>query len=281
MDLHDLQVLDAVAARGSFTAAAAQLRLSQPAVSARVAAVERTIGAALFSRDTRGARLTPAGQRYIGYVRRCLQLLADGSRAAAAERPDPVWTVGVPASYAPALAPVLVDAAAECGWPLTIRADHSRVLRSELLDGRLDIAITTPGAVPDGLVSRHLVDTPLVAVATRPDAIRSDRRFAVHSWYETAETVITELLGRGVARSWISVVSPAATAVNLALRDARNVAVVPELAAGVELASGALHPLDLQLPRLTITLQWLLPAKSTAGRCDDYLAAVSALRPSG
>ena len=150
MDIADLQLIDAVASRGSFTAAAAQLRLSQPAVSARVSAVERAVGASLFTRDSRGARLTPAGQRYLGYVRRCLHLLADGARAAAAERPDPNWTVGVPASYAPALAPILTAAAADCEWPLAIRADHSTALRVQLLDGRLDIAIATPGPLPTG-----------------------------------------------------------------------------------------------------------------------------------
>jgi hypothetical protein len=40
MDLADLRLLDAVAVHGSFTAAAAQLRLSQPSVSTRIAAVE-------------------------------------------------------------------------------------------------------------------------------------------------------------------------------------------------------------------------------------------------
>jgi DNA-binding transcriptional LysR family regulator len=277
MDLADLHVLDAVASRGSFTGAAAQLRLSQPAVSARIAAVERAIGATLFTRDTRGARLTPAGQRYLGYVRRCLQLLADGARAAAAERPDPVWTVGVPASYSPALAPILVDAAAQCGWPLTIRADHSRELTRELLDGRLDIAISTPGAVPDGLVSRHLLDTPLAAVARQRHRDGSVRRYAVHSWHETADAVITDLLGRGVTRSCISVVSPAAAAVGLALGDEHLVAIVPELAARAELAVGALHEQDFHLPKLTVTLQWLLPAKIKAERTDQYIAAVGSL----
>jgi len=278
MDLADLQLLDAVASRGSFTGAAVQLRLSQPAVSARIAAVERAVGATLFTRDTRGARLTPAGQRYLGYVRRCLQLLADGARAAAAERPDRVWTVGVPASYAPALAPVLTDAAAECGWPLTIRADHSSVLRSELLDGLLDIAITTPGPVPDGLASRHLLDTPLVALASQRVRSDADDRYAVHSWHEAADAVITDLLGRGVNRSRISVVSPASTAISLALQDPQHVAVVPELAASVELITGALTILDLQLSRLSVTLQWLLPARVSAGSADEYVAAVSARR---
>ncbi len=273
MDIADLQLIDAVASRGSFTAAAAQLRLSQPAVSARVSAVERAVGASLFTRDSRGARLTPAGQRYLGYVRRCLHLLADGARAAAAERPDPIWTVGVPASYAPALAPILTAAAADCEWPLAIRADHSTALRVQLLDGRLDIAIATPGPLPDGLSSRHLLDTPVVAVASSPDRGEPDRRYAVHSWHHGADAVISDLLGRGIPRTHISVVSPATTAIALALHH-HHVAVVPRLAARAELTAGELTALDLRLPRLTATLEWLLPTRTSGHPADQFITAV-------
>src|SRR6266536_3580778 len=69
MDVDDLRLLEAVAAEGSFSRAAARLRFSQPSVSARIAAVERAIGAELFARDSRGARLTTAGERYLRYVR--------------------------------------------------------------------------------------------------------------------------------------------------------------------------------------------------------------------
>ena len=170
MDVADLQLVEAVAERGSFSAAAAALRLSQPSVSARIAAVERGIGASLFLRDSRGARLTPAGERYLGYLRRSLRLLADGARAAAAETPQRPWMIGVPASYAPALAPLLIDAAARQGRAVTLRTGHSRHLREELCDGRLDLAIATPGPLPSELASRHLIDSPIVTVASPHEA---------------------------------------------------------------------------------------------------------------
>ncbi len=281
MDIADLHLIDAVATRGSFTAAGAQLGLSQPAVSARVAAVERAVGANLFTRGSRGARLTPAGQRYLGYLRRCLHLLADGARAAAAERPDPIWAVGVPASYAPALAPILTAAAADCEWPLSIHADHSTALRAELLDGRLDIAIATPGPLPDGMSNRHLLETPVVAVAVAvavdPDRVDPDRRYAVHSWQESADAVISELLGRGIPRTHISIVSPATTAIALALHH-HHVAVVPKLTASAELTCGKLTILDLRLPRLTAALDWLLPTRTSDHPAERYIAAVESQR---
>jgi DNA-binding transcriptional LysR family regulator len=258
MDLADLQLLQAVAERGSFSAAAAALRLSQPAVSARVAAVERSIGARLFIRDSRGARLTPAGARYLAYAARAVRLLADGARAASAESPRRGWTIGLPASYAPALASLLLSAAADLGQPISLRTGHSRQLRDQVSDGLLDLAITIPGPLPTDLTSRHLVDTAVIAIAA-PEPTPPDR-YAIHSWANTGvEAVVTELLGRGLPRSRISLVSPATTALALAEHHGR-IAVVPRLAALEQLAAGTLVVRSIGLPRLRTSLEWVQPS---------------------
>jgi DNA-binding transcriptional LysR family regulator len=274
MDLADLELLEAVAACGSFTAAAAQLRLSQPSVSARIAAVERAVGATLFLRDSTGARPTAAGQRYLGYVSRSLRLLEDGRRAAAAEAPEPVWTIGAPASYAPAVALVLAGAAKTCGHAVSIRSGHSDDLRSQLLDTRLDLAIASPGPLPVGLASRHLLDTPIVAVR-RPGKHMPDH-YAIHDWGDTAEAVISDLLGRGVPRTHLAVVSPATTAIALALHG-NFMAIVPTITATAELDAGRLTSIDLRLPRLTATLDWLYPIRNSKDdQLIDFIAAVRA-----
>ncbi len=212
MDVEDLRLLDAVAAEGSFSRAAARLRFSQPSVSARIAAVERAVGADLFVRDSRGARLTPAGQRYLHYVRRCLYLLEQG-RHAAAQRAEQVIRVGVPASYAPALAPVLADAAIAQQLPLSIRTGHSAGLREELLDGHLDLAFTAPGPVAPGITSRPAAESAIAALACPPgQGARRDQapgqRFAVHSWSQDADEVIAEMLAADTSGGRIIIVSP-------------------------------------------------------------------------
>jgi DNA-binding transcriptional LysR family regulator len=57
-----MQVLREVAARGSFSAAAQALWMTQPAVSRQVAALEREAGVALLEREPRGVRVTEAGR---------------------------------------------------------------------------------------------------------------------------------------------------------------------------------------------------------------------------
>jgi DNA-binding transcriptional LysR family regulator len=61
IDVRRLRVLSEVAARGSFSAAAVALRLTQSAVSQHVAALEREVGLPLVERGTRPVELTEAG----------------------------------------------------------------------------------------------------------------------------------------------------------------------------------------------------------------------------
>src|SRR5437763_3382876 len=62
LDVTRLRVLDALARRGSLTAAAEELHYSQPTVSHHLARLEAEAGAQLMQRVGRGIRLTQAGQ---------------------------------------------------------------------------------------------------------------------------------------------------------------------------------------------------------------------------
>jgi DNA-binding transcriptional LysR family regulator len=66
MDWDNVRVFLAVARGGQFVAAAKRLRLDHATVSRRIAALEATVGAKLFDRRTTGAKLTGAGERFIG-----------------------------------------------------------------------------------------------------------------------------------------------------------------------------------------------------------------------
>ena len=85
MTLTQLRALVEVAATGSVRQAASQLVVSQPAVSAAVAALQRDLGVALVAREGRGLVLTPAGRVFAGYARQILGLLEEGRAAAAGQ----------------------------------------------------------------------------------------------------------------------------------------------------------------------------------------------------
>jgi LysR family transcriptional regulator, low CO2-responsive transcriptional regulator len=78
----------AVAETGSVRAAAEQLVVTQAAVSASLAAMQRSLGLQLIRPDGRGLRLTRAGEEYAAYAHRVLGLL-DEARLAAVAAADP------------------------------------------------------------------------------------------------------------------------------------------------------------------------------------------------
>jgi LysR family transcriptional regulator, low CO2-responsive transcriptional regulator len=79
-----LRTLLAVARHGSIGRAAAELFVTQPAVSASIAALERDLGVPLLAREGRGIRLTPSGETLARYAAECLALFEQGRDAAVA-----------------------------------------------------------------------------------------------------------------------------------------------------------------------------------------------------
>lgn len=73
MDIQNLKAFIAVADSGSFSAAAAQLHITQPAVSKRISLLETQLDSPLFDRAGRRARLTQAGNRLLLHARTILQ----------------------------------------------------------------------------------------------------------------------------------------------------------------------------------------------------------------
>jgi DNA-binding transcriptional LysR family regulator len=77
-----LRAFAALARRGSFSAAAEELVISQPAVSKHVADLEAELGTQLVIRGARRIRLTPAGEFVADHVERAEALVAQAGRGA-------------------------------------------------------------------------------------------------------------------------------------------------------------------------------------------------------
>ena len=81
MDIPRLEAFLEVARLGSMRAAARSLHLGQPALSARIVALEDELGARVFERTKRGVRLTLAGQALVPHAERAIEAV-DAGRAA-------------------------------------------------------------------------------------------------------------------------------------------------------------------------------------------------------
>lgn len=79
--LNWLRAFEAAARHLSFTQAAAELNLTQSAISQHVRSLEGFLGRQLFIRRTRALDLTEAGSNYLPVVREAFEVLASGTRA--------------------------------------------------------------------------------------------------------------------------------------------------------------------------------------------------------
>lgn len=84
MTFGQLRAFLAVVRHGSVSRAATELYVTQPAVSASLAALERDIGVRLLVRDRTGVRPTPSGEALAAVAAQCLGLLEQGRDAALA-----------------------------------------------------------------------------------------------------------------------------------------------------------------------------------------------------
>ncbi|HZN26752.1 MAG TPA: LysR family transcriptional regulator [Burkholderiales bacterium] len=96
--LQEMSVFVAVADEQSFAAAARKLRMSPPAVTRSVSALETRLATRLFTRTTRSVRVTDAGIRFLYDCRRILSEVDEAEAAAAGSHAIPRGELSVTAS---------------------------------------------------------------------------------------------------------------------------------------------------------------------------------------
>src|SRR6266699_1424522 len=80
MEFHQLRYFVAVAEEGSFSRAAAKVRVAQPSLSQQIRKLEAEVGQRLFDRLPRSVVLTEAGRCLIDYARQILASIGDARR---------------------------------------------------------------------------------------------------------------------------------------------------------------------------------------------------------
>jgi len=209
MQLDQIIAFDRIAREGTFSRAAHALGLGQPAVSARILALEDAIGGSLFVRG-RTLRLTALGESFLPYARRALEVLREGAEASRLAQVGERGSVriGVLGSLAgglvgPALAEfVRARPRAECH----VRSGDHEFLLQLLLDGIVDVALTVwPCASAVELTPLFLFREPVVLVAhprhplarskqvTRDEVARLARPLLRLRWWQSHDPRISRL----------------------------------------------------------------------------------------
>ena len=88
MELRHLRYFVTVAEELNVSRASARLRISQPAVSRQLRALEQELGVDLFDRRNSKLKLTPAGETFLAHARDLLRRSQDAANQMAAFRPQ-------------------------------------------------------------------------------------------------------------------------------------------------------------------------------------------------
>jgi DNA-binding transcriptional LysR family regulator len=251
----------AVARTGSVTAAADRLVVTQPSVSAAVAALSREVGTDLTERDGRSLRLTPAGEVYARYAADVLGLLESGARAAleaaaGAARELRVAAVNTAGEYL--VSPLLRAFSTE--YPdveLELVVSNRERVFGLLVEHAVDVAIA--GRPPHGgsVVGHPLVPNEIVLVTAPDDPLARRRAVPVQELAERpwlvrepgsgTRMMLEEFLARHELRPKLLTLGS-----NGAIRQAAGiglgVSLQSRMAVRLELASGVLATIALREP---------------------------------
>ncbi len=223
MELHLLRSFREVARERSFTAAAKNLLLTQPAVSQQVKALEEEVGERLFDRSGREVRLTPAGEILLEAAERIFALAEDATRRITDARVSDEGTVTVACGDTVTLyllPPVLSEFRRR--FPkadVAVRNHGSREVVDLVWKGQADFGVATaPPHLDPALEAAPLLDEALV-LAFPPDHRLAKKGIASLSEIDGEASVL--LAKPSVTRS----------IVDRALREA-NVRLVPAMESG-------------------------------------------------
>lgn len=279
-DLDSLQLLIEVAETGSLGRAAARHGLGQPAVSARLRAMEGLVGFPLVVRGARGSTLTPSGALVVEWARGVLAAAAVLDAGIDSLRSDRAGRLRVAASLTVAehLLPGWLArlAAAHPETSVSLTATNSAQVADDVLAGRADLGFVEGPDVPPGLTEQVVGRDRLVLVVP-PDHRWARRRSPV----EAAELARTRLVQREPSsgtRTWLEralgeatgleatdLAAPllelsTSTAVRSAVEAGAGPAVLSDLAVADDEAAGRLVRVAVRGADLTRTLRAVWPA---------------------
>jgi LysR family transcriptional regulator, mexEF-oprN operon transcriptional activator len=242
LDLNLLRVFVVVAEAGSVTEAAQRLYLTQPAISAALRRLTRSVGAPLFARAGRGLALTSRGNLLLQSARPHLLGLVAAALSPGVFDPktnEETVRLGLSdASDAWLLSPLLQALASEAPrMRLIVQPIQFRTVTEGMLSGRIDLAITVADALPAVMRRAPLFSTGFVCLFD-PSSAQLPKRLSLER-YLAEEHVIVSYNGdlRGVVEDTLGlqrrvrISVPSFQGVPAAIDGTGLLATVPEIVA--------------------------------------------------
>ncbi len=271
LDFRSIETFLWVVKLGSFRGAAQRLNTTQPAISQRIAQLEREMGVRLLNREHRVASPTPSGRQMMVYAEKLIGLRSEmmaevGDRSAMRG----VLRLGVAETIVHTWLPRLIKSV-NTTYPnlsLEIEVDITPNLNARLLAQEVELAFVLGPPSDAGVRSRVLCDypvgffaSPALGFGNGPHALHELAKFPIITFPSKTRPyeMVRALFNRPeLPPIRLHASASLATVIHMA-NEGLGIAVIPAAIVENELANGRLQQLDteLNIPPLTFSAAWL------------------------
>lgn len=255
LTLRQLKIYEAVARNLSYSRAARELHLTQPAVSMQIKLLEESLGLPLFEKLGKKIYLTEAGHEMYRYSRTIAEQLVEAELVLAElkgmERGNLKISVASTANY---FATQLLASFRQTHPQITLNLDvtNREALLGQLDQNEIDLAIM--GQPPDGhdLIAESFMENPLVVIAAPDNPLAGQKNIPISRLAE--ETLIVREEGSGTRSASERFFQSHQIAPLTGLVMNTNEAIKQSVQAGMGLAVVSLHTVSLELETKRLAL---------------------------
>src|SRR6266480_848035 len=287
LDFRSIETFLWVVKLGSFRGAAARLNTTQPAISQRIAQLEREMGVKLLNRDHRVASPTTSGRQLMVYAEKLIGLRSE-MMAAVGDRSAMrgVMRLGVAETIVHTWLSRLIKSV-NTAYPnlsLEIEVDITPNLSARLLAQEIELAFVLGPLSASSVRNRPLCDYPIgflaspsLGLGNGPLTVHDLAKFPLITFPRKTQPyeIVRSMFNRpDLPPIRLHASASLATVIHMAI-EGLGIAVIPTAIVENEMADGRLQLLstNLQMPLLTFSASWLASPDTVAVERVAELAA--------
>jgi DNA-binding transcriptional LysR family regulator len=278
VDFKSIETFLWVVTLGSFRAAGEKLNTTQPAISQRIAQLEREVGVKLLNRDHRVASPTPSGRQLMVYAEKLIglrsEMITEVSDRSAMRG---VLRLGVAETIVHTWLPRLIKSV-NTAYPnlsLEIEVDITPNLSARLLAQEIELAFMVGPLSASNVQNRVLCDyavgflaSPALGLGKGPLTLRELAKFPIITFPRKTQPyeIVRSLFNRpDLPPIRLHASASLATVIHMAI-EGLGIAVIPTAIVENELADGRLQLLatDLKISPLIFAASWLASPDTVA-----------------
>jgi len=181
MTFHQLEIFGAVAEQASITQAARKIKISQPSVSKQLRFLERECGIKLYVKSGRGIKITEEGRMLHNAAKPILKQMEElrsSFLTRVSDARDVALRVGSTPSPGAFFLPGVLKSFVKLHPKIhpTLRTGYPDALKAMVLDGEVDVAVTTIAPSHPAIIEEAIASEGIVAIVSAKHPLAGKKR---------------------------------------------------------------------------------------------------------